>query len=684
MSQSRQLAAIMFTDILDYATLMQKEDKEVKRIKEKHHQVFDPIIQKYQGKVLQYYGGKTLSIFQSAIDAVECGINLQLGFRQDARIPVRIGIHMGDIVYSEDGVIGDGVNVASRVESLAIEGSVFISDKICDEVRNHKSIQTQALGTFHLKNVTREVDIYALSNEGLIVPGPEDIQGLSTKEISGSKSGRFTLNLRNLAVTGIFVLTILLIAWIFFIRNRDPSGKHLTGSTEKTIAVLPLINLTENLEHEYFSDGMTEDIITQLSKVGDLKVIARSSIMRYKKTTKSIQKIAGELGVVHVLEGSVRKYGDSVRVSIRLIDAKTDNNIWAKTFDREMTDIFEIQRDVAHEVAKALKAQLTQAENENINKKPTQNTEAYELYLQGLYHLRSGTMEGLNKSYPLLREAILLDPDFANAYAEIAGYYIRQGAWRGQLSPDVARDEAVVYINKSLALNPDFKLANTRLATIKFWYDWDLAGAERDYRKGGSSEVYGFFLLMMGRVKEAEAMFDEIYALNPFDAHDRPHRGLTQYFLGNPEGAIRILRDGVSLHPKVLTGYHKLGKIYLNQARYREAVETLEQGIAVGEERIPAILGELAIAYYKTGDHNKTTGLIKELETLKLKGHQGSPSFFLAQIYAGIGEQELAFEWLEKSYEAHEVEMIWLKIEPQFNSLRNDPRFSDLLRRVGF
>jgi tetratricopeptide (TPR) repeat protein len=273
---------------------------------------------------------------------------------------------------------------------------------------------------------------------------------------------------------------------------------------------------------------------------------------------------------------------------------------------------------------------------------------------------------------------------FAEAYAGIAGYYIRQGAWRGQLSPEVARKEALQYAHKALELNPELKSAHIRMGTIKFWYEWDFRNAEMEYKMGGTSEVHGFFLLMMGRFEEAEAMFDELYGRDPFETHDRPHRGVTQYFLGNQNKALRILRSGVNFHPDVLTGYHKLGKIQLAMGQYPDCIETIESGMDICKEKLPAMLSDLAIAYYKTGNMDQFNNLILELEEWVSKGTQGSPSFFMAQAYSGIGEQEKAFEWLEKAYQDREVEMIWLKIEPQFRSIRNDPRYKDLMKKVGF
>jgi len=686
MSQSRQLAAIMFTDIVGYNALMQQDARKTNILKKKHHQIFYSITKQYNGKVLQYFGGATLSIFQSTIDAVTCGIELQSGLIKN-QIPVKIGVHIGELVFDEEGVIGDGVNVASRVESLAVEGSLFISDKVYDEIRNQKSIQTQYQGTFNLKNVNRPVDLYAVSNDPLTVPTSNGLGQSSVQKVGGKTQlalAWFYGHRSKLAIAGIF-LVMMILGLIYFVKSDESNKGEII---DKSIAVLPFVNISKDLEQEYFSDGITEDIINQLTKVGDLKVISRTSVMVFKNTTHNTQEIAKQLNVAYILEGSVRKNKDLVRISTQLIDAKTDRHIWADTYDRKLDDILAVQREVSMEVAKSLQAELTLQEEEDINKKLTQNTEAYGFYLQGKYHLRSGSMEGLKKSYPLLRQAINLDPGFAEAYSEIANYYINQGAWRGVLTPELARKEAMPYVMKALELDPNLINARNQLSTIKFWFEWDFSGAEKEYIKGKApgnyGYYYGFFLMLMGRFQAAEDHFAESHRLNPMDAYDRTHRGVIQYFLNNRERSIEILKEGIDLFPNSLTGYHKLGKIYLNVGNYYLAIKTLELGMLIGNERIPSFLGDLGVAYFVSGQPEKAEQIIEELKSLELKGSQGSPSFFLAQIYAGIGETELAFVWLEKSYQAHEVEMIWLKIEPQFNSIRKDPRFSDLLKRVGF
>jgi TolB-like protein/class 3 adenylate cyclase len=678
--QHHQLAAIMFTDIQGYTALMQEDEELAIKIRAEHRKIFKSTTQKYNGEILQYYGDGTLSIFDSAIDAVKCGIEMQLEFP----IPVRIGIHSGDIIYNDEEIIGDGVNIASRIESLAVVGSVFVSGKVYDDIKNQKSIQTKLVGSFALKNIKDPVDVYAISNDGLVVPFSNQIEGEvkeDKKKIDISKAHPISKSsLRKYLLPGVFILLLLTVALYYLMKG----GFGDVAEIDQSVAILPLTNLSEDSQQDYFSDGMTEEMITQLSKIGDLKVISRTSVMGYKNTTVSTRDIARQLGVGHVLTGSVRKNGDQLRISAQLIDAKTDKYIWANTFDRNVDDVFAIQSEVAFEVAKALKAELTKEEKDGVNAKPTENAEAHELYLQGLYHLRTGSMEGLEKSFPLLQEAIKKDQEFAEAYSEIAMYYIRQGTWTGKLTPDIAREQALPYVEKALELDPGLKTAIIRSGIIKWFFEWDFEGAEKEFMRGESASDHGFFLLLMGRFQEAEEHFAESFGVDPLGRLDRPHRGIVQYYLDQPDVAIKILKDGISFQPDVADSYHKLGKIYLNTGKYDEAIEILKQGIVVSNGRVPSLLSDLAIAYFNKDQLEETFDIIDELKSLEALGPQGSPAFSLGQIYAGMGDSNQAFEWLEKSYEAHEVEMIWLKIEPQFKSIWNDPRFVDLMERVGF
>ena len=455
-NKSHQLAAIMFTDIQGYTALMQEDEDQAIAVREEHRRIFKSTTEKYKGKILQYYGDGTLSTFDSAVDAVKCGIEMQLEFP----IPVRIGIHTGDIIFSDEEIIGDGVNIASRIESLAVVGSVFISGKVYDDIKNQRSISTKLVGSFMLENVGNPVDVYAISNDGLVVPFENQIKGKIKKtkeEVSDREKREAPDYPLKYLIPGIATLLLLSVLILFFLKGGF-NNTIVTSSPDTTIAILPFENLSNDPEQEYLSDGITEDMITHLAKINEFGVISRSSVMNFKNTTMSINEIGRQLDATHLLTGSVRKSNNSVRISTQLIDTKTENYLWASTFDRELNDIFAIQSEVAFEVAKALETKLTKKEEADISLNPTNFSEAYESYLQGVYHLRNGTIDGLEKSYPLLQQAIEIDPEFAEPHAEIAMYYVRQGSWTGTLTPETARKEALPYILKAIELNPELRL----------------------------------------------------------------------------------------------------------------------------------------------------------------------------------------------------------------------------------
>jgi len=439
----RQLAAIMFTDIQGYTALMQKDEENAITIRNRHRKVFETITEKYNGEILQYYGDGTLSIFSSAVEAVQCGTDLQLSFREKPGIPVRIGIHLGDIIYDQEGIIGDDVNVASRIEALGIPGSVLISDKINDEVTNQNSIQTESLGEFKLKNITHPQEVFAVNHPGLVVPNKRQI------DVKKEKIRFVSRRVRKIIGLVVFALTL---AFLINLSATKILGLWSRVEVDKSIAVLPFANLSNDPLQEYFNDGITEEIISHLAKIGDLKVISRTSIMNYKNSGKSIREIGRELDVSNILEGSVRKYGDQIRVSAQLINVETDHHLWAETYDRKLSEIFSIQTDLALNIANALEATLSELELAQIEREPTQNFSAYNSYLKALHQFETYTSEGYYEAINLFQETIEADPNFAAAYGWLALSYIYLASWYGDLPPQEAKQKAVPIANKALEL----------------------------------------------------------------------------------------------------------------------------------------------------------------------------------------------------------------------------------------
>src|SRR5258706_4157833 len=372
MEVTRQLAAIMFTDMEGYTALMQKNEQVAIERRTRHREVFEKAMTDHSGKIIQYYGDGTLSIFPSAIHAVDAGVEMQVLFRDQPQVPLRIGIHIGDVTIDDSGVYGDGVNIASRIESFAVAGSVFISDKVFDEIKNQPRVNTISMGLFDLKNVSRPVEVFAITNEGLAVPKPADLKG----------------------------------------KTAEPKNK---------LAVLPFVNMSNDAENEYFSDGIAEELINTLSKIDGLQVICRTSAFSFKGKNQDVRKIGKALNVSKVLEGSVRKAGNRVRINAELVNTSDGYQLWSETFDRNLDDIFELHDEIAGIIANRMREQLVTKLTETPD--PSQNIEAYQLYLKGLFFYNKGTPPDYHKAIEFFEEAISLDPSFANAHAMIASCY---------------------------------------------------------------------------------------------------------------------------------------------------------------------------------------------------------------------------------------------------------------------
>ncbi|GAB5408241.1 MAG: hypothetical protein BalsKO_06060 [Balneolaceae bacterium] len=439
--RKRLLVAIMFTDIEGYTSLMQKDEEKGIVYRERHREVFNSITKKYHGRILQYYGDGTLSTFPSAIDAVQCGIEMQLAFKEEPKVPIRIGVHTGDIIATDEEIIGDGVNVTARIESMSKPGTVYISDKVYDEVKNQPDLITTSLGVHKLKNVSKPMEVYSVSNYQL--------GGFETDDTNGSGSDQ---NLRWYAVGAVI---IVLGVFGYFLGMFSGTAKHNLNSemVEKSIAVLPFKNESSDSGNVYFINGLMESTLNNLQKIEDLRVISRTSVEKYRSSSKGILEIADELDVNYFVEGSGQKVGDQVLLNIQLIEASSDKHIWAEQYTREIGDIFSLQKEVATKIASAIEAIVTPAELEQIEKKPTENLEAYDLYLQSREPLFTRSTEGLEKAISLLNQAIDYDPEFSSAYADIAiSYYfldLYQAEKRYTDEINNYADKALLYDSKS-------------------------------------------------------------------------------------------------------------------------------------------------------------------------------------------------------------------------------------------
>jgi TolB-like protein len=389
---------------------------------------------------------------------------MQLAFSEEPNIPVRVGIHSGDIIFTEDDIIGDGVNVASRIESLAVTGSVFISGKVYDEVKNQAGIRTEPMGIFELKNVEQPIQVYAVSTPGLVVPERVHMAGKlkdsADRRHKTGQSGFQKSTLFWILVPALFVIAALL---LYFTGILDYNSTGFPDQdpeiTQKSIAVLPFINDSDDSSNIYMVNGLMESILNNLQKIGELRVISRTSVEKYRNRPKLIPEIARELNVKYLVEGSGQKIGDQIKLSIQLIDAPNDRHLWSEQYSRGTEDIFALQGEIAQRIAEQIKVFITPEEQERIKKVLTENMKAYDYYLQALHYMFSLEDANQKKAIELFHEAAAEDDNFAAAWANIALAYYNLDRYR---SEKIYADSIDKYADKALLLDP--QLAQSLIA----------------------------------------------------------------------------------------------------------------------------------------------------------------------------------------------------------------------------
>jgi TolB-like protein len=492
-------------------------------------------------------------------------------------------------------------------------------------------------------------------------------------------------------LTGSFFITglILVIAFMYFYQSFQSSGQESETSEsnlktrviEKSIVVLPFADISVNKDQEYFSDGMMEEILNHLVKIEDLKVISRTTAMQYKGTTKTLQEIAQELGVATVLEGSVRKNGDQVRITVQLIQGDTDIHLWSESYDRQLTNIFEVQSDVAQKIAAVLQAEVNPEVKLRIESQPTNNAEAYNLYLQS----RSAPFL---RSRQLLHEVIKIDSNFAAAYSGLGRHYLHDGGFLGHLSAQETIDKTLPFLEKALQLDENDPGAYIGLANISLYYEWDFLEAGKNYNKALELNPSDLdmqvntidFLLASGQyelaLKRASA------AINAGGDNYR-QLAFSQFFAGQHQLALKTIQMEISDGASINT-VNEAARMYLGLKMYHEAVEIIETKAGTNLFGYPRTQGLYAVGLFHIGQLAKSNQILNELKQKSNESPVGSPAFHVAMIYAHRGENDMAFQWLEKAYQDHEVEMYWLKVEPPFEPLHNDSRWQDMLDKVGF
>ncbi|QQG48394.1 MAG: hypothetical protein HY247_06525 [archaeon] len=636
----RRLAAIMFTDMADYTSLSQRDEKLALRLLESQDAVLKRAFGAHNGRVVKGTGDGYLVEFGSALEAMESAVDAQKGLslqnaagKPEAILRVRIGIHVGDVVEKGEDIFGDAVNIASRTFPMAEPGGVCITEEVYSQVRNKIPLKMEKLAPQQLKHVDFPVNLYKVVLREEAKPGESKMAP----------------------------------------KNR--------------LAVLPLTNISPDAKDSYLADGMTEELITVLSKVQGLRVIARTSSDRYRGSEKRISSIGDELEVGVVMEGSIRRAGEKIRVTVQLIDAQTEEHLWAETYDRELTDVFSIQSEIARDVADALKLQLLQAQEKQIEKRATSNLDAYMAYLKGRAAMPGRTKEGLAEAIVEFERAAKLDPTYAPAYAGLSDAVFLQADYKYvPLGDSVER--ATEYAKKALALDPDNSEAHASMGLLLV-REYRFADAEREYKRAielnpsyaPAHHWYGMDLAELGKLNEGleEALLAE--RQDPLSLIIVMNACGMLFFSGRIEEARKLMDKARHLSPgnQLVAQY----EADLDMARndYAAAALKLEALSGIAHNRVGAI-SDLAYCYAQLGQRDKIVKLEESMRNVALD--EDDRLGIDSGIAYALGDMDKTFDLLSKAIDRKAVSWIPLRYLPQLEGIRKDPRWAEMLKKYNF
>lgn len=614
----RRLAAILAADVVGYSRMMERDEAgTLAALKSRRQNVLAPLVAQHHGRVVKIMGDGVLVEFASVVDAVQCAVELQEGFArandglaEAHRVVLRIGINLGDVIVDGSDLYGDGVNVAARLEGLAEPGGIIVSATVHDHVNGKLQLEFDDLGEHTLKNIAKRVRVYRTGKAG----------------------------------TG-----------------KDAEQPAPAFPEKPSIAVLPFLNMSGDPEQEFFSDGITEDIITDLSKVSGLSVVARNTVFTFKGKAVIIEEVAKKLNVAFVLEGSVRKAGGRVRITAQLINGRGGDHIWADRYDRTLDDIFALQDEISKTVVDSLKVKLLPEELATITKRSTDNPEAYEALLMGRSFLNRGVeTRYIKTAQRLFAKAIEIDPNYARAYAALADCEYHLLLFN---DPDASYQAVLSNSTRALELEPGLADAHT-----------SRAGA----------------LFMIGSYVEAEAEYERALALNPnsFDTHF--FYGRTCLTRGQYEKALSLFRRASTLSPDDYRIWSNLGMVYVSLGLTDDAKEAARQGVLRVEKELKVhpdnatalCFGATMLAVI--GEIERALSWASRAETFA--GDNIAVQYNVGCFYAKLGKPEKAIDCLERQLIASHSYLIlrlpWMRQDSDLDSIRTHPRFIGLINKM--
>jgi len=635
----------MFTDLVGYSSLTQLDESRALESLETHNRVVRESIRKLRAREVKTIGDSFLIEFDDVLEACRCSVEILKSFHESNilapdpwKIKLRIGIHFGDVVHRQGDVFGDTVNIASRIQPLADPEGICISGQVFDRIRNKLGLPIVHLEYTQLKNINVPIAIYKI-----------------------------------------------LLPW-----ERAVWSKRSTEQLDKNrIAVLPFSKVSTDTESEFFADGLTEELISSVSKITQLSVVSRTSVMHYKGQNKRLADIGRELRVGSILEGSIRRAGNRLRTSVHLVDVITDRQIWSEVYDRTLEDVFSIQSQIAQHVASSLQLQLKDRDRERLENLGTTSLEAHSLYLRGRSYSLHVTPTSYSGAINFFERAVEKDPRYAQAYAAIADCYVGLGAW--EIIP--ARDalpRARIHAMRALEIDDSIAEAHVALATVLNLQDWKFPEAEMEFKRAielnpslpYAHTLYSLFLGQFGRSDEAIREAKQAINLDPLSAETFTIAGVVHLYNGHVEEAKAFLLNAIYLDPSSAFAFDALGCCYVRTVEFDQAILEIKKAIELAGESVYFHLNDLAYAYSKAGKVEEARGILAKLLDFWKQG-RGSP-VAIAGAYANTGDNDRAFEWLFRAIEDHSGYLFSIVVDFAFENLWQDPRWLVVLNKIGF
>ena len=689
MSQSFQLAAIMFTDIAGYTALVDKDEQKALELLKKNRQLQRPIIERYNGRWLKEIGDGVLASFKSISDAVYAAGEIQKLCENESDLKIRIGIHVGEVQMDGDDVFGSGVNIASRLESLAPVGGILVSGAVYKNIHNRKGVNATFIEEKTLKGVKEPVKTYQIKVDGNELFQRDDI---AKKQLG---QGPKRIEAQNKIVYSIGVAIVILLSYLIYnkIVKSEQSNSSDIEQLDKSIVVLPFENISNDPEQEYFVTGMMDEVINHLVKVGDLRVVPRSTAMTYQGSDKLNREIAEELGVATILQGGVRKDSNRLRISIQLIDGKTDAHLWSETYDRNYDDVFAIQSDVAMNIVASLQAELDPDVKLRIESEPTLALNAYDHYLKGNEAYWSSwadnDIEKVYESIAYFEKAIELDGQFSMAYTGIGrSYWWLAHFWYNDLDlPEIWR-KSYESLAKAIKIDPYNGWTYSELAVVTGNWLWDTTATNKNLEMAmkltpSDENVYIHYIYHHSRLENCDNIE---WALNKLQQINQQYKNqFSQHYLKllrcrkNYQGLVAI-SDNWDISVNIgHNSAHILFDACLHENRLEKAEEILDYRIENSlVKSIPLVNKALFAA--AIGDYDMLKQTLEILEDISKE--EKVPKVAYAAIKASQGDSESMYKYLNEALELRERELHNTVYFHQFNPYRDEPRFKDIVARM--